>query len=284
MVRRLRPCPGHGLPSWGSSGSGGYDKVNNFLYANLGAQVQLGDLGATLSGEFLRYIVHSASSSANLTLTSGRYHALVAYGLANDQFVIGAGLRAASLQLSQSNSLVPTKPPSILTMTGAAPEVGLLVKPNDLPFRVGATVRAPVNGSTFGTSSGTVDAQGTTRAGSLALPTQITLPWELEAGFAVQVGPRPLNPSWINPHEQESRVRNNIADERARRERRNEEIVTRANRRTSLPERPGLIVGGVSYALADLIAKIEAFMQAQNDALPTASPMPTACGVDESTP
>ena len=211
----------------GTSG-GGYDKVNNFLYANLGAQVQLGYFGATLSGEFLRYIVNSASSSANLTLTSGRYHALLAYGLANDQFVIGAGLRAASLQLSQSNSLVPTNSPSILTMTGAAPEVGLLVKPNDMPVRIGATVRAPVNGSTFGTSSATVDAQGTTRAGSLALPTEITLPWELEVGFAVQVGPRPLNPSWIDPHEQESRVRNAIADERARRERRNEEIVIAA--------------------------------------------------------
>jgi hypothetical protein len=32
----------------------------------------------------------------------------------------------------------------------------------------------------------------------------VVLPWEIEVGGAVQVGPRPLNPAWIDPHVQEA--------------------------------------------------------------------------------
>jgi hypothetical protein len=43
------------------------------------------------------------------------------------------------------------------------------------------------------------------------------LPWELEVGAALQVGPRPLNPRWLDPHEQEARERRQIQDDRAAR-------------------------------------------------------------------
>ena len=35
---------------------------------------------------------------------------------------------------------------------------------------------------------------------------------ELEVGAALQVGPRPLNPRWLNPHDQEAHHRPPIAD------------------------------------------------------------------------
>jgi len=104
-------------------------------------------------------------------------------------------------------------------MTGLAPETGALLMPTGQRWRLGATFRAPVSGGVLGSGRS---------AGGLVLPTNIEQPWETEVGVAYQLGPRPLNPSWINPHEQESRVRNYIADERARRERRNEEIVIAA--------------------------------------------------------
>jgi len=212
--------------------SGKLDSANNFLYFNVGAKVQLGSFGTSVTGEFLRYTIPSSTSSSSLSLTAGRWHALVGYGIWDNQLVVGAGLRAVSMQLSESAAggggssitSLPSNLPnptgsSLLTMTGVAPEAGFLIKPNDLPFRIGATVRLPVTGTTFGGSQANVDSQGVTRVGSVILPSNIYLPWEVEAGFAIQVGPRPLNPAWINPHDQDAPVRTYVAAERARRAR-----------------------------------------------------------------
>jgi len=184
--------------------------------------VQLGSFGTTVTGEFLRYNIPSATNGPSLSLTAGRWHGLVAYGVANDQLVVGAGVRAVSMQLSASGGTIPDPTKGVLlTMTGIAPEVGALYKPDEWPFRIGVTARAPVTGGNFGGSSAVVGSDGVSRAGSLVLPQSITLPWELEGGFALQVGPRPLNPPWINPHEQDQAVRNYVAAERARRARDN---------------------------------------------------------------
>ena len=43
-------------------------------------------------------------------------------------------------------------------------------------------------------AQGPVD--GLAREGELVLPDEVVLPWELEAGVAIQAGPRPLNPSF----------------------------------------------------------------------------------------
>jgi hypothetical protein len=206
--------------------SGKLDSANDFLYFNLGAKVQLGELGVTATGEFLRYVIPSSTNGPSLALTAGRWHGLVGYGIDDNQFVIGAGVRAVSMQVSASGGTIPNPASgTLLTMTGVAPEVGALIKPNELPFRIGVTARAPVTGGSFGQGQATVDSQGVTRAGSLVLPQNITLPWELEGGFALQVGPRPLNPRWINPHDQDASVRSYVAGERARRERENDAIV-----------------------------------------------------------
>jgi hypothetical protein len=208
--------------------SGAFDRVNNFLYFNVGAQAQLGYFGASISGEFLRYDVSPASASnPALSLTSGRWHALAAYGLAKDQLVVGAGIRAVSMELSQSGGPVPTTGSTILTMIGGAPEIGVLAKPDDFPMRFGATLRAPVSGGNLGSGATRTDSQGITRAGSLILPARIIMPWDIEVGMALQVGPRPLNPAWINPHEQEARVRTSITGARERRARENAQILAR---------------------------------------------------------
>jgi hypothetical protein len=103
---------------------------------------------------------------------------------------------------------------ALLTMTGLAPEAGLLWMPTGSQWRVGVAARAPVSGGIFG-SEGVTDQGGVRRAGSFVLPSSIVMPWELEAGVAYQLGPRPLNPGWQNPHEQEQRLRSQIEHERA---------------------------------------------------------------------
>jgi hypothetical protein len=36
-------------------------------------------------------------------------------------------------------------------------------------------------------------------ANELFLPERVTVPWDLDVGLAIQLGPRPLNPVWIDP-------------------------------------------------------------------------------------
>jgi len=199
------------------------DQVNDFLYGEFGLQVQLGDFGVSGTGELLRYTV---TSHGGLDVTAGRYHLLGAYGIADNQFVIGAGIRAVTMQLGQGGGITSTFNPigASLTMSGFGPEVGTIIKPNNLPFRIGATVRAPVNGTNLGAGDETIDSHGVVRSGGVIIPDTITLPWEVEAGFAIQVGPRPLNPAWLNPHDQDEPVRRAILWARERRA--NEAIAT----------------------------------------------------------
>jgi len=189
-------------------------KTNHFLFASLGARVQAGSLGVAVTGELLRYDVTDPKPNApGLALAYGRYHAVVAYGFWNNQVVLGGGLRAVTLALSQSNGditgVVTDK--LILTQTGASPEVGAIIKPNDSPYRVGATFRAPVETGLFSTGNTPDSSSGVTSANGYILPRAVVQPWELEAGFAWQIGPRPLNPVWENPHEEEVAAKERVA-------------------------------------------------------------------------
>ncbi len=179
-----------------------------FLYMNVGAQVQLGRWGASVTGDLQQFTLEPASGgNAGLSLLLGRWHALAAYGFFGGQLAIGAGVRAISLQISETGGFGSN---TLLAMSGVGPEIGVLYKPDDAPFRVGATVRAPVTAGNGGGPGTRTDAEGVTRTGSYILPRAIIMPWELEAGIALQAGPRPLNPTWIDAHEHEGPVRTAI--------------------------------------------------------------------------
>jgi len=78
--------------------------VNGFLYAHAGAQVQVGEFGTSITGEFFQYDVDPNSGvGPGLTLVYGRYHALVGYGLAHNQVVFGTGLRIVTLGLKEQS-------------------------------------------------------------------------------------------------------------------------------------------------------------------------------------
>jgi hypothetical protein len=190
------------------------EKVDNFFYLNLGAQLQFGGFGAAITGEFLQYSMSPPSEGApGLELTLGRYHAVAAYGAAGNQFVVGAGLRGVTAQVNEHGAANR----ALLTMTGIAPEVGAIVKLDNRPWRFGLTARAPVSGKSFGHSNVATDAttNGVDRVGGFVLPSHVVLPWELEAGFALQLGPRPLNPPWINPRDAERPLSDAIGIARA---------------------------------------------------------------------
>lgn len=173
-------------------------RTSNFLSYNAGLQLQFGPLGVTLLGDFLDYTVGS-NEGASVSLTLGRIHAVAAYALLDNQIVIGAGARIVFVNVREQ-----VTNGAVVRMLGASPQVGIIVKPNDVPWRIGATARAPVEAKPFEIGSRRSDPiGGVERAGSYVLPTTITQPWELEFGGAWQLGPRPLNPAWTNPRDEE---------------------------------------------------------------------------------
>jgi hypothetical protein len=185
-----------------NTGAAGH-AYTDFLSLQLGGLLQYGPFGLGLSAEVQRFTIGStASEGVGSVVTLGTYHALFAYSLLGGQLALGGGARMTSLSLAPQDSETP------LTMLGAAPEFGIVIRPDWQSFRLGAGIRLPVNGGRFignVTPSATPGAPPT--SGGLSLPDNVILPWEIEIGGAIQVGPRPLNPAWIDPHAQEDSLR-----------------------------------------------------------------------------
>ena len=168
---------------------------SRFLYLAAGATLHVGAFGIGFFGDLARYSVDIGGAGTDVTV--GRYHLLAGWHLLGGQLVVGGGARAVSLGVSAADTE--------LTVLGAAPEFGVLVRPDWSPFRVGLSFRNSVSAGTSVGYGATLDPGGLPQAGGLVLPERVVLPWEIELGGALQVGPRPLNPAWVDP----------VADERA---------------------------------------------------------------------
>ncbi|MBI4955230.1 MAG: hypothetical protein HY908_24615 [Myxococcales bacterium] len=201
-----KPVALFGHNDFANSGSVDTD-YSDFLYLEAGAILQVGSFGIGFFGDLLRYGLDVGGRTTDVTL--GRYHLLVAWTLLEGQLTLGGGARATTLGIGATDTA--------LTMLGAAPEVGILVRPNWAPFRIGATYRNGVATSASVGPGAAVDEHGTARAGGLVLPQRFVLPWEVEIGAALQVGPRPLNPSWIDPGADERALEARYATRRAAR-------------------------------------------------------------------
>ncbi len=212
--------------------------------------MQLGALGLSATAELFQYDVSppspepgarpegfggDAGARGKVTLAQyGRYHALAGYADPRRP----ARRRGGGADLSHFRSRAAgvahsLRGATLLTLDGAGPEVGAVWKPNQFPFRLGATFRSAVGATVTGVVSqvggfllpGTGNGGGSSGSGSSAetaggfiLPSVATLPWELEAGFALQLGPRPLNPAWLDPHEMERATHDRVERTRAQRQ------------------------------------------------------------------
>lgn len=151
-------------------------------------------------------------SSVALNLT--RYHLAAAYAFLRNQVCFGIGARAVFVQMNELQS----SGGAVISMFGAAPQIGMIVKPEDVQWRLGVTARAPVEAGPLDLgriSEVTEDGMTTRRAGRFILPDRFTQPWEVEIGIAHQLGPRPLNPAWIDPHEHEASIEKEIERKKA---------------------------------------------------------------------
>lgn len=190
-----------------NSGDEDYD-YSNFVYITGSLGLQVGPVGVGVVGELQNYSI-TATDGASTNVLVGKYHALTAVSVFRGQLAVGAGARALTVGLDA--------PEVNLSIAGVAPQLGFLVRPDWLPFRVGATFRFPVVGSALD-AEGEEGRDGLRRAGPFVLPRAVELPWELEIGATLQLGGRPLNPSWMDPREQESLVRRRVELARRARE------------------------------------------------------------------
>ncbi len=197
------------------------NETGGFVELTVGANVQLGTFGVTATADLQQFTLSSGTPSQvgsappqSLTMQVGRWKALGAFALLDGQLVVGGGIRAITLLISPEAG---GNAGSILTTSGVGAEAGALLMPHDQPWRIGATLRGPVINGPFG--SPVDNTNGVRTADSFVLPSNVALPWEAEAGVAYQLGPRPLNPRWINPHDDEASIRSQIEAARGERAR-----------------------------------------------------------------
>lgn len=181
-----------------------------FIFVTLGANAQLGPWGLGVTTDFQRFDLTPDAQEGQeryaAVLTKTRV--LAARSLLDGDLVIGGGIRHIGFDIDGTTSTGDTT--SLVSVSGLAPEIGLLYRPDEASFRAGATYRFPVQ-----TGKGGPEDQA--QVADWYVPRSVNLPWELDLGVAFQGGPRPLNVHWPNPHEDEERFREEIARARARR-------------------------------------------------------------------
>jgi len=237
------------------------ETTDRFLYLNAGLWGQLGNFGMTVTADMLRYdVAGQTDAQPSLAVGITRFHVVGAYGFFRNQLCIGAGVRMAYVDLNESDNAQA----GVISMFGVGPQAGLIVKPEERPWRVGLTARAPVSASTFSLANLIREERtdGTTvrRAGtSFIVPDRIVQPWEIEAGVAYQLGPRPLNPSWVDPIDHKTERRSVVREHRASRlEAQKAEIA-------SMPDSTPLDRGARAARLSQM-ARDEAAARAAEDA------------------
>ena len=179
--------------------------VENFLYVNTAAMMAVGAFGAAFTLDYQSFTVRGAGSGPSRDLRILRSNLQLAYGFFHHQLSVGVGVQGVTSYFSEGGS-------ALAPASGVSPSAGMLLRLDEQPWRFGVTVRGPVTSGNH--SSGTYGADGVRSTAGYILPDQIVVPAQLEAGVAVQLGPRPLNPRWIDPSEQDVELRKRVDDAR----------------------------------------------------------------------
>lgn len=225
--------------------------TQRFYAINLAANLQFGVWGIGISADGQYFGLEEGSDPDGwepedddvLTAEFAQGHApQVARTFADGQLAIGLGLRTTGLTMSRGRALFGT--------TGTGWEAGLLWRPNDEPFRFGAAFRSEIRTRSSISDSRTVQSNGQdhwlnyeeqgpdgqVRIERLYLPHEVVVPWDLNVGVAIQIGPRPFNPRWVSAEDVLARTERYL-DWRAReRERRRERLLARLQRSSPDPD------------------------------------------------
>jgi len=177
--------------------------TGGFVFLNFATNLQLGKWGFGLTTDLQTYALNGANDNvptkdrvaAQITVT----HFQLARDFLDGQVVVGVGDRIATFAVQHENGFTSNEQ-DLFSTVGNGYELGALLRPNDEQFRIGVAYRSEVNSR----ASGNTIPQPVM---NLFLPERVTLPWDLDLGLAIQLGPRPLNPRWIDPVEELERIK-----------------------------------------------------------------------------
>ena len=183
-----------------------YDK---FFWLSFGGLVQHDQLGFGLVASFQNYelgvpgppvpLPNSNEVIAGVTARLVRLDPVVSYGFLGGKLHLGAGARFTGFY-GVGNTGIPggtvDNERLLINSNTAGLQVGGLWVPPDLPIRVGGAARSPQIPVANDEGRITPNAEGDRVVGNLYLPSRVELPWEVEAGVAVQLWKRPLNIPW----------------------------------------------------------------------------------------
>jgi hypothetical protein len=178
---------------------------DSFVFFTPALNLQFGDLGVGANLEMQQYALSQPAANGEqgtqVKVTIPTMHLQFAYGLDHNQWVLGAGARLVSMSVRESRG-----GSAAFTSNGTGLEFGGVYKPENVPLRVGVAFRSAVRtlptykDDLLPDDNGDLTVTGTD-GNALFLPKSVAFPWDLNFGFAVQFGPRPLNPPWRSSSE-----------------------------------------------------------------------------------
>jgi hypothetical protein len=171
-------------------------------FLNLAATFQLGRWGFGFSTDLQSYSLDrsepgSTTGSEQLLARFAISHTTVGYGFADNQWLVGVGVRGGALDVVNT---VTDQERGLFSAAGIGVEGGVLFRPTDERFRIGLALRSPVNASASPSSARIVYQSDAEK--ELYLPSSVALPWEINAGFAIELGQRPFNPRLLDAHDE----------------------------------------------------------------------------------
>ncbi len=208
---------------------------NNFVFLDLEGHLQLGPWGLGTAVALQQYGL-SRDNKASSASSNQRIQAQFAIGLlhlarsfVHGQLLFGAGIRYTGMNVLNQNTQIYNGQ-TLFTTQGVGYEFGWLWRPYNQVFRLGASVRSAVTTKAESGSNIAADANGNRllfpgTADQMYLPDEVALPWEWSLGFAVQLGSRPFNPRWTDPHDILADIRQTMRQNELDREQRKEQLL-----------------------------------------------------------
>jgi hypothetical protein len=176
----------------------------DFVFFNLALDLQCGRWGFGVSTDFQQYGLLRAEDPVGdvqrdrLVAQIVIGHLQIAHAFADGQLLLGVGMRTTGLSVTNEAEAANVADQDLFSTVGTGFETGFIWRPNGWQIRVGGafhdgfTTKASPDSRTF-------VLYEDDPVNRLYLPARVSLPWNVNVGFAAQLGPRPLNPPWIDP-------------------------------------------------------------------------------------
>jgi hypothetical protein len=156
-------------------------------------------IGLTIDSQFVKLQLAAGAPGGDgdtLRLRFTTFHIQAGYGFLDGQLILGGGLRILRERAYLSDRIV--SPGDAYRTLGLGAEIGLMIKPHNKRWNLGASVFPKIStglrtrGSVIETPDGELTIDG------FFLPRKTEIPTSGSVGFSYQFGPRPTNPPWIS--------------------------------------------------------------------------------------